>query len=45
MDILKIQVEWQVRNEQDLREIIKVVSEIEKEYSCNCTLLVKQRPY
>ncbi len=45
MDILQIQVEWQVRNEQDLKEIVKVVSEIEKEYNCNCTLLVKQRPY
>lgn len=42
---MEIQIEWQVRNAQDLREIIKVVSEIEKEYSCHCTLLVKQRPY
>ncbi|MEG1727156.1 MAG: hypothetical protein RR321_04480 [Acidaminococcaceae bacterium] len=43
MGELELQIEWQVRNISELKELVKMVEEIRKEYSCNCTLLVKNQ--
>ncbi len=40
---LNIKIEWAVINKEQLSEIIKEVSKIQKEYSCNCTLNVNLR--
>lgn len=42
MEDFEIRIEWHVTNAEQLKEIVKIVSEIQKEHRCNCTLSVKQ---
>lgn len=42
MGNLEVRIEVFVNTYDDIREIVKLASEIQKEYSCDCTLFVKQ---
>lgn len=37
---LEVRIEVFVNTYDDIREIVKLASEIQKEYSCHCTLFV-----
>ena len=39
---LEVRIEVFVNTYDDIRDIVKLASEIQKEYSCHCTLNVKQ---
>lgn len=39
---LEIRIEVSVNTNEEIREMAKLASEIQKEYSCHCTLSVKQ---
>ncbi len=43
MENFEIRIEWHVTNTEQLKEIVKIVSEIQKEHRCNCTLSVEQK--
>lgn len=36
---MEIKIKVKINEVSDIREIVDLVREIEKEYSCNCTLL------
>ena len=39
---MNIKIEVLITDINELKEVMKIVKNIEKEYSCNCTLLVKK---
>ena len=39
---MNIKIEVLITDINELKEVMKTVEKIEKEYSCNCTLLVKK---
>ena len=38
---MEIIIKHEYASGKELKEIVKTVSEVEKEYSCNCTLILK----
>lgn len=40
---MNIKIEVLITDINELKEVMKTVKNIEKEYSCNCTLFVKKR--
>ena len=39
---MNIKIEVLITDINELKEVMKTVENIEKEYSCNCTLLIKK---
>ena len=39
---MNVKIEVLITDINELKEVMKAVKTIEKEYSCNCTLLVKE---
>lgn len=42
---MEITINHDYESKEELKEIIKTVAEIEKEYSCNCTLNLNKLNY
>lgn len=42
---MEVIINHDFENKEELKEIIKTVAEIEKEYSCNCTLNLNKLNY
>ena len=42
---MEVTINYDYENKEELKEIIKTVAEIEKEYSCNCTLNLNKLNY
>ncbi|MFR9276485.1 MAG: hypothetical protein ACLVK5_00060 [Peptoniphilus senegalensis] len=42
---MEVTINHDYENKEELKEIIKTVAEIEKEYSCNCTLNLNKLNY
>lgn len=42
---MEVTINHDYTNKEELKEIIKTVAEIEKEYSCNCTLNLNKLNY
>lgn len=40
MENFDIRIEWHVTNAEQLKEIVKTISKIKKEYRYNCTLFL-----
>ena len=42
---MMITINHDYSNNEELKEIVKLVSQLEKEYSCNCTLNARKLNY
>ena len=42
---MNITIDHDYSNNEELKEIVKLVSQLEKEYSCNCTLNARKLNY
>ncbi len=45
MGDLEVQVEIKLSRITEIKEIVKIIDEIRKEYSCDCTLILKNDNY
>ena len=45
MGNLEVQVEIKLSRITEIKEIVKIIDEIRKEYSCDCTLILKNDNY
>lgn len=39
---LEVQIEMNIKAKEEIKELVKMADELQKEYSCHCTLSVKQ---
>lgn len=42
MGNLEVRIEVAVDTKDEIKELVRLVADIQKEYSCHCTLFVKQ---
>lgn len=42
MGNLEVRIEVAVDTKDEIKEIVKIIDEIRKEYSCDCTLILKE---